>query len=117
MAVVETHAPAQMGRRTTTRLGWLPWVIAALAIAALIITTMVSPDGGAEPTELTRGDVLEELVEMGYLPQQALTTGDIYTQRERATIDAVNGGMVPRQTLDEDVFALKGIIDRLLPSD
>ena len=117
MAVVETHAPAQMGQGSATRLQWMAWTIAALAVAALIVTSMVRFGGGEETAELARGDVLEELVEMGYLPEHALTTGDIYSQRERATLDAVNGGQIPSQALDQDVFVLKGIIDRLVPSD
>jgi hypothetical protein len=78
---------------------------------------MRTGSGEPEAAGLTRGDVLEELVDLGYLPDQALETGDIYTYGERVIIDAVNSGMIPRQVLGEDSFVLKGLIDRLVPRD
>jgi hypothetical protein len=96
----------------------LAWTVAAIAIVVLMVATIMRSGGGeTETPALTRGDVLEELVDLGYLPNQALETGDIYTHGERVIIDAVNSGMIPRQTLDEDNFVLKGIIDRLVPKD
>lgn len=122
MTVLDTRSEAQPGQERVqlTRTGRprLAWTVAVIAIVALMVTTIMRTDGGeTETAELTRGDVLAELVDLGYLPDQALDTGDIYTYGERAFIDAVNSRMVPRQALDTDVFVLKGIIDRLVPKD
>jgi hypothetical protein len=96
----------------------LAWTVAVIAIVALMVTTIMRTGSGEpEAAGLTRGDVLEELVDLGYLPDQALETGDIYTYGERVIIDAVNSGMIPRQVLGEDSFVLKGLIDRLVPRD
>lgn len=116
MTLLETQAPANVGQPTATGRPKLAWAVAAVAIVALVLAATVGIGGGAVDTP-DRAGVLEELVELGYLPDQALKTEDIYTQRERATIDAVNRGLIPRQTLNEDTFVLKGIIDRLVPRD
>ena len=122
MTVLDTRTQAETGQEMVelTRKGRprLAWTVAVIAIVALMVTTIMRTGGGEmETAGLTRGDVLEELVDLGYLPDQAVETGDIYTYGERVIIDAVNSRMVPRQTLDEDIFVLKGIIDRLVPKD
>ena len=122
MTVLDTRTQAETGQEMveSTRKGppRLAWTVAVIAIVALMVTTIMRTGGGeTETAGLTRGDVLEELVDLGYLPDQAVETGDIYTYGERVIIDAVNSRMVPRQTLDEDIFVLKGIIDRLVPKD
>lgn len=117
VTVLDTRAPSKVEQETASR-PWLAWLMASIIVAALVIAAMaISVGENVETAGLARGDVLEELVELGYLPDQALETEDIYTHRERATIDAVSRGLIPRQTLDEDTFVLKGIIDRLVPSD
>lgn len=122
MTVLDTRTQAgtgqDAGQLTSTGRPRLAWTVAAIAIVVLMVSTIMRTGGGeTETAGLTRGDVLEELVDLGYLPDQALETGDIYTYGERVIIDAVNSGMIPRQTLDEDNFVLKGIIDRLVPKD
>ena len=122
MTVLDTRTQVETGQDagqlTGTGRPRLAWTVAAVAIVVLMVSTIVRTGGGeTETVGLTRGDVLEELVDLGYLPDQALETGDIYTYGERVIIDAVNSGMIPRQTLDEDNFVLKGIIDRLVPKD
>lgn len=122
MTVLDTRTQAETGQEmrqlTGTGRPRLAWTVAAIAIVVLMVATIMRSGGGeTETAALTRGDVLEELVDLGYLPNQALETGDIYTHGERVIIDAVNSGMIPRQTLDEDNFVLKGIIDRLVPKD
>lgn len=116
MTVLDTQAPAKMGQRKWTGRPGLAWTVAVIAIAALIVTAMLRT-GQMETAGLARGEVLEELVDLGYLPDRAVETGDIYSQREQAMIDAVNRGLVPRQTLDQETYVLKGIIDRLVPRD
>jgi hypothetical protein len=107
-----------MGELTRNGRPRLAWTVAVFAIAALMVAAIIRTGSGETQTAgLARDDVLEELVDLGYLPDQALETGDIYTQGERAIIDAVNRGMVPRQTLEGDTFVLKGIIDRLVPKN
>lgn len=118
MTVLDTRAPSNVEQMTTGRPPWLARGVAGIVVAALVIAAVaISAGDDVEPVGLARGDVLEELVELGYLPDQAMDTEDIYTQRERATIDAVNRGLIPRQTLNEDTYVLKGIIDRLVPRD
>lgn len=114
MTVLDTQAPAKMGQLKRTGRPWLAWTVTAIAIAALIVTATLRT-GDMETAGLARSEVIEELVDLGYLPDGAVETGDIYSPREQAMIDAVNRGLVPRQTLDQDTYVLKGIIDRLVP--
>jgi hypothetical protein len=93
VTVLDTRAPSKVEQKAAGRPPWLAWSMASIVVAALVIAAMaISVGDDVETAGLARGDVLEELVELGYLPDQALETEDIYTQRERATIDAVNRG-------------------------
>lgn len=116
MTVLDTQAPAKVGQLERTGRPGLAWAVAAVAIAALIVTATLRT-GEMETAGLARSEVVEELVDLGYLPSGAVETGDIYSQREQTMIDAVNRGLVPRQTLNQETYVLKDIIDRLVPRD
>jgi hypothetical protein len=93
-------------------------IVGAVIGATLALTSVgIWGSGFGAGIELTRGDVLEQLVGLGYLPTEAIETGDLHTPRERATLDAVRQGQVPVQALDSETLVLKGLIDRLAPAD
>ena len=75
MTVIDTRTQVQPGQESvqSNRTGQprLAWTVAVIAIVALMVTTIMrTGNGETEPAELTRGDVLEELVDLGYLPEE-----------------------------------------------
>jgi len=75
VTVIDTRTQVQPGQESvqSNRTGQprLAWTVAVIAIVALMVTTIMrTGNGETEPAELSRGDVLEELVDLGYLPEE-----------------------------------------------
>ena len=111
---IERQEEEQTERRP--RLGWWTLGIAAVALVAMAISLVLVLAQAPAGTRAQQPGPADEAIEAPAVAVQPTTLGPLWCEGELETVRAVEAGVLPRETLDEEPFRTKLLIARgLIP--
>lgn len=111
MTLLDERTPEQREQRKAIGRRRRAWIApAAVVVFGMIVGSILWAGAGEEPTpgpeettQVTQGsqrETLERLVNLGYIPKQALEPSR-EEKREQILKDLVNRGLIPREALSD----------------
>jgi hypothetical protein len=98
------------------RLGWWTLGIAAVALVAMAISLVLVLAQAPAGTRAQQPGPADERVEAPAVAVPPTTLGPLWCEGELETVRAVEAGILPRETLDEEPYRTKLLIARgLIP--